>query len=418
MDALAGSIAQEATEHLRSSEGIATGTMAIGDRDTIVRTDGIKVPPRQVSQEPPSEPDGAQLVRHHCPEGHGRDTPELGVEEAEIEARIVGDEDPPEQVRSKLTRNLLKPRRSPNHGIVNPRQARDVPGNRAPGVDERVKREPHPLPVHMDRRHLGDAVASRRLAAGGLDVHDHEREGVEFHVVGIYRATPIERLVASSYACEGFHNLMHPLSKPIAESTIRRLSLYLRFLEEFEARGQATVSSGELARSGGTTSAQVRKDLSFFGSFGKRGLGYGVKDLMASIREILGLEHPWNVVIIGAGKIGAALAQYRGFTTRGFHVIGIYDSDPLKVGTDIGGMPVRDSRDLEADIAARTPRIAVLCVPGDAAQAVVDRVVAAGVTAILSFAPVPLHAPDGVSLRAVNMATELEILTYSLTHAQ
>lgn len=211
---------------------------------------------------------------------------------------------------------------------------------------------------------------------------------------------------------------MHSPTKHIAESTIRRLSLYLRFLEEFEARGQATVSSGELARSGGTTSAQVRKDLSFFGSFGKRGLGYGVKDLMASIREILGLEHPWPVIIIGAGKIGAALAQYRGFTTRGFHVIGIYDSDPRKVGTDIGGIVVRNASDLEADIAARTPRIAVLCVPGEAAQLMVDRVVAAGVTAVLSFAPVPLHAPEGVSLRAVNMATELEILAYSLTHAQ
>ena len=105
--------------------------------------------------------------------------------------------------------------------------------------------------------------------------------------------------------------------KHIAESTVRRLSLYLRFLEEFDARGQATVSSGELARSGRTTSAQVRKDLSFFGSFGKRGLGYGVKDLIHSIREILGLEHDWSVVIIGAGKIGAALAQYRGFTARG-----------------------------------------------------------------------------------------------------
>ena len=108
--------------------------------------------------------------------------------------------------------------------------------------------------------------------------------------------------------------------KHIAESTVRRLSLYLRFLEEFEARGQTTVSSGELARSGGTTSAQVRKDLSFFGSFGKRGLGYGVKDLIGAIREILGLEQNWSVVIVGAGKIGAALAQYRGFSARGFNV--------------------------------------------------------------------------------------------------
>lgn len=209
---------------------------------------------------------------------------------------------------------------------------------------------------------------------------------------------------------------MHSPSKHIAESTVRRLSLYLRFLEEFESRGQATVSSGELARSGGTTSAQVRKDLSFFGSFGKRGLGYGVKDLIASIREILGLEHPWPVIIIGAGKIGAALAQYRGFTTRGFHVVGVYDSDPSKVGLKLEGLTVRPDRELEADIAKHKPRIAVLAVPAEAAQPIVDRVAAAGMHAVLSFAPAPLHAPAGVTVRAVNMATELEILAYSLTH--
>lgn len=209
---------------------------------------------------------------------------------------------------------------------------------------------------------------------------------------------------------------MHSPTKHIAESSVRRLSLYLRFLEEFEARGQTTVSSGELARSGGTTSAQVRKDLSFFGSFGKRGLGYGVRDLITSIREILGLEQPWPVIIIGAGKIGAALAQYRGFNSRGFHVVGVYDSDPAKVGMQLGALTVRADRDIERDIAAHKPRMAVLAVPAEAAQPIVDRIVAAGINAILSFAPAPLHAPDGVKIRAVNMATELEILAYSLTH--
>jgi len=207
----------------------------------------------------------------------------------------------------------------------------------------------------------------------------------------------------------------HRPVKHIAESTIRRLSLYLRFLEEFETRGQTTVSSGELARLGGTTSAQVRKDLSFFGSFGKRGLGYSVKDLIASIREILGLQQPWPVIIVGAGKIGAALAQYRGFTSRGFHVLGVYDADPAKIGTKLGDITVQSARDLERDIAKHRPRIAVVCVPAEAAQPIVDRVVAAGVKAILSFAPAPLHAPADVALRAVNMATELEILAYSLT---
>ena len=204
--------------------------------------------------------------------------------------------------------------------------------------------------------------------------------------------------------------------KPIAEPTVRRLSGYLRFLEAFDREGHETISSGELARAGGTTSAQVRKDLSFFGSFGKRGLGYGVKDLIASLREILGLDARWPVVIVGAGKIGAALAQYRGFGTHGFDVVGIYDTDPARVGTRLNGVTVRADRDLEGDIASLQPRIAVLCVPGEAAQAALDRVVAAGIRAVLNFAPTSLIAPDGVTVRAVNMATELEVLAYALTN--
>src|SRR6187549_221803 len=116
--------------------------------------------------------------------------------------------------------------------------------------------------------------------------------------------------------------------RKVAESTVRRLSLYLRFLEEFEGQGMATVSSGALASRGGTTSAQVRKDLSFFGSFGKRGLGYSVPELSSRLREILGLGRQWRVCIIGAGKIGAALARYAGFAERGFIVSGVYDTDP------------------------------------------------------------------------------------------
>src|SRR5215217_84330 len=116
--------------------------------------------------------------------------------------------------------------------------------------------------------------------------------------------------------------------KRIADSTVRRLSAYLRFLEDFEHRGLSTISSEELAKRGGTTSAQVRKDLSFFGSFGKRGLGYSVPELTDSLREILGLRREWQVIIVGAGKIGTALAQYRGFRQRGFRVIAVYDRDP------------------------------------------------------------------------------------------
>ena len=204
--------------------------------------------------------------------------------------------------------------------------------------------------------------------------------------------------------------------KRIADSTVRRLSLYLRFLEEFEHSGQLTVSSDELARRGGTTSAQVRKDLSSFGSFGKRGLGYAVHELATSLRQILGLEREWKVVIIGAGNIGSALAQYRGFRQRGFSVIAVYDRDPAKVQQRWNGIQVRDIASLRADAAEERPDIAVLTVPADDAQAAVDAVVAAGIHAILNFAPGPLQVPPEVALKTVNMALELEGLSYALSH--
>src|SRR5688572_33124160 len=140
--------------------------------------------------------------------------------------------------------------------------------------------------------------------------------------------------------CESIHKHA-PTLKRIADSTVRRLSAYLRFLEDFESRGLATISSDELARRGGTTSAQVRKDLSFFGSFGKRGLGYSVPELAGRLREILGLGRQWKVIIIGAGKIGAALVQYRGFRQRGFNIVAIYDVDAAKVGRQWNGLTVQ-----------------------------------------------------------------------------
>jgi redox-sensing transcriptional repressor len=145
----------------------------------------------------------------------------------------------------------------------------------------------------------------------------------------------------------------------IADSTVRRLSLYLRFLEESAQRGLVTISSDELARRGGTTSAQVRKDLSFFGSFGKRGLGYSVPELTESLREILGLRRDWQVIIVGAGKIGTALAQYRGFRQRGFRVVAVYDRDPKKVGTKWDSLIVRHMDQIERDIEKEQPDIAL-----------------------------------------------------------
>jgi redox-sensing transcriptional repressor len=204
--------------------------------------------------------------------------------------------------------------------------------------------------------------------------------------------------------------------KRIADSTVRRLSIYLRFLEEFEERGLATVSSEELARRGGTTSAQVRKDLSFFGSFGKRGLGYSVPELASALREILGLGKDWRVVIIGAGKIGAALAQYRGFRQRGFQIIAAYDTNPDKIGRTLEGIEVRDMTQLEADVTRERPDIAVLAVPSEGAQLVLDRVVKAGMKAVLNFAPAQLHAPADVTVKTVNMAMELEGLSFALSN--
>jgi redox-sensing transcriptional repressor len=203
--------------------------------------------------------------------------------------------------------------------------------------------------------------------------------------------------------------------KKIAESTVRRLSLYLGFLEDAGERGILTTSSDELAKLGGTTSAQVRKDLSFFGSFGKRGLGYSVPELSHRLREILGLGREWRVCIVGAGNIGSALARYAGFAERGFNVTGVFDSDPAKIGTRWGAVTVQDIAHLEREILRGVYDIAVLTVPPENAQQIVDRIVRAGIKAILNFAPAQLSVPDSVELRTVNMAMELEALTFAIT---
>ena len=204
--------------------------------------------------------------------------------------------------------------------------------------------------------------------------------------------------------------------RKVADSTVRRLSLYLRFLEEFQGQGIATISSDALATRGGTTSAQVRKDLSFFGSFGKRGLGYSVPELVGKLRDILGLKRTYQVVVVGAGKIGSALAQYQGFGQRGFQVAAVYDADPKKIGADWNGLVVRDVKHLEQDLARAPVDIAILATPAGAAAQVSDRLVQAGIRAILNFAPVSLDVPPTVVVKNVNMAMELEALSYALRH--
>jgi redox-sensing transcriptional repressor len=200
----------------------------------------------------------------------------------------------------------------------------------------------------------------------------------------------------------------------VALSTVRRLSLYLQFLEECERQGLITVSSRALAERGGSTPAQVRKDLSCFGSFGKRGIGYPATELAARIRTILGLGRAYRVIVVGAGRIGAALASYPGFVERGFHIDAIYDVDPAKIGRALDGRVVRAVNHLEDDLRRTPADVAVIGTPSEPAQAIADRLVQGGIRAILNFASVTLVVPPGVTVANVNMALEFEALAFAL----
>jgi redox-sensing transcriptional repressor len=199
-------------------------------------------------------------------------------------------------------------------------------------------------------------------------------------------------------------------SDPVA----RRLSLYLRGLEELARAGRVSTSSGELAGLCGISAAQLRKDLSQFGSFGKRGFGYPVGELIPRLREILGLTRKWKVVLAGAGGLGNALAAYPGFSERGFDVVAVVDSDPAKVGQACGSVAIRDADDLEDAIRSEDADILILAVPAHAAQELAERGVRAGVRGILNFAPVRLNVPRTVPVNAVNLGLELEALAFVL----
>ena len=208
------------------------------------------------------------------------------------------------------------------------------------------------------------------------------------------------------------------MSRKISESTIRRLSLYLRSLERLAAEGVATVSSEDLAIRGATTAAQVRKDLSFFGSFGKRGLGYTVLELASELREILGLGRDWRVALIGAGRIGSALFEYQGFRERGFHIRSVLDSDPRKVGARWGEVAIRPMTELERVLRREKIDIVIVAVPAAAAQEIVSRVAGAGVRGVLNFAPLHLQVPERIALKDVNMVLELEALSFALARGK
>lgn len=200
----------------------------------------------------------------------------------------------------------------------------------------------------------------------------------------------------------------------ISESTIRRLSGYLRVLDDLVQAGEEIASSKELADRTGVTSAQVRKDLSHFGTFGRRGYGYEVESLRAEIRGILGVSRRWRVAIVGAGNVGSALFAYKEFRERGFDVVAVFDAAGDRIGQRLGDLVIEPMERLGEICGERAIEIGVIAVPARAAQEAADALVQAGVRAVLNFAPRKLAVPRNVTLRDVNLAVELESLAFAL----
>ncbi|MGH2572055.1 MAG: redox-sensing transcriptional repressor Rex [Actinomycetota bacterium] len=200
--------------------------------------------------------------------------------------------------------------------------------------------------------------------------------------------------------------------RAIPEATVGRLPVYLRALVEMAERGAATTSSGELADAAGVNSAKVRKDLSYLGSYGTRGVGYDVAYLIHQVRRELGLTQDWPVLIAGAGNLGHALAKYKGFLQRGFRVVALMDVSEGVVGAPIGGVTVEHVDRMREVVRREDVAIGVICTPASAAQEVADRMVAAGIRSILNFAPAVITVPDSVSVRKVDLSIELQILAF------
>ena len=198
----------------------------------------------------------------------------------------------------------------------------------------------------------------------------------------------------------------------IPEATVARLPVYLRALITLSERGIATCSSEELATAAGVNSAKLRKDLSYLGSYGTRGVGYDVEYLRYQIAREIGVTQDWPVVIVGIGNLGHALANYSGFRSRGFRIVALLDSDPDRLGETVGDMSIRGFDEIDTLVAQHDIAIGVIATPAGAAQDVCDRLVAAGVTSILNFAPIVLNVPEGVDVRKVDLSIELQILAY------
>lgn len=199
---------------------------------------------------------------------------------------------------------------------------------------------------------------------------------------------------------------------------VHRLSLYLRELEGLAGRGVDKISSRQIARDLHVTAAQVRKDLAYFGQFGRPGVGYRVQPLCEELRRILGTDHTWNVIVVGAGDLGRALLRYRGFRRKGFHLVAAFDVAGSKVGRKVGSVSVHHIDEMPRIVREDDVKLAVVAVPADAAQKVTDRLCRAGVRGILNFAPATLETPDGVAVGPVDLAAHLEQLSFRAGRVQ
>lgn len=203
-------------------------------------------------------------------------------------------------------------------------------------------------------------------------------------------------------------------AREIPDIVVGRLPVYLRALTRMAQEGQAITSSKELGERLGISSAQIRKDLSHFGEFGKQGTGYQIQYLIEQLQRILKLESEWEVALVGVGDLGRALAHYNGFAERGFHIRALFDNDPAKIGTSVDGLTIMDAARMVEEIRARGLRIAMLAVPADQAQEVANRLVEAGIEGILNYSPINLSVPPDVRVQYIDPVVHLQRMTFYL----
>ncbi len=202
--------------------------------------------------------------------------------------------------------------------------------------------------------------------------------------------------------------------KSIPDIVVGRLPRYLRSLEYMLRNGIKTTSSQELGESIGISAAQIRKDLSQFGEFGKQGTGYSVRFLVDQLQSILHVNQSWDLVLVGVGDLGTALAAYQGFVNRGFHIVLAFDNNPIKIGKKVGGLPIHSFDDLEKEVSASGAKIAMLTVPAAAAQETADKLIKSGIRAILNYAPMQLNVPADIHVEYIDPVTKLQHMTYYL----